>query len=65
MSTSSINISLGLDDTIDLEALGLDCGYNVVTTGGDTFERLFDAYEMGRMGFSKSRVPGSGFGVQM
>ncbi len=54
MSTSSINISLGLGETIDLEALGLDCGYNVVTTGGDTFNRLFDEYEMGRMGFSKS-----------
>ena len=54
MSTSSLNVSLGLDDTIDLGVLGLDCGYNVVTTGADTFDRLFDEYETGRMEFSES-----------
>lgn len=36
MSTSAINISLGLDDKLDLAGLGMDCGYNVITTGGDT-----------------------------
>jgi len=52
MSTSSMNVALGLDDDIDLAGLGLDCGYNVITTGGDSFDRLFDAFEEGRMGFS-------------
>jgi phytoene dehydrogenase-like protein len=55
MSTSSMNISLGLDDKIDLEALGLDCGYNVLTTGGDSYDRLFDAYERGEIGFTDQR----------
>jgi len=52
MSCSSMNLSIGLDDKIDLEGLGMDCGYNVITTGGDTFDRLFDAYEKGEIGFT-------------
>ena len=52
MSTSSMNLSIGLDDKIDLAGLGLDCGYNVITTGGDTYDRLFEAYERGEIGFS-------------
>ncbi len=55
MSTSSINVSLGLDDKLDLAGLGMDCGYNVITTGGDTYDRLFDAYEKGDIGFSDKR----------
>ncbi|MFX1570339.1 MAG: phytoene desaturase family protein [Promethearchaeota archaeon] len=55
MSTSSINISLGLDDKLDLAGLGMDCGYNVITTGGDTYDRLFDAYEAGEIGFTDKR----------
>lgn len=55
MSTSSMNLSIGLDDKIDLAALGLDCGYNVITTGGDTYDRLFDAYENGEIAFSEKR----------
>ncbi len=47
MSTSSITISLGLDDKIDLDALGMDCGYNVITTGEGTFEYLFKAFDKG------------------
>ncbi|MHB9027243.1 MAG: phytoene desaturase family protein [Candidatus Latescibacterota bacterium] len=43
MSTSSLHVSLGLDDRIDLAAGGLNCGYTVITTGGGTFERLFAA----------------------
>ncbi len=52
MSTSSMNLSIGLDDEIDLAGLGLDCGYNVITTGGDTYDRLFEAYEKGQIAFS-------------
>ncbi|MFX1323103.1 MAG: phytoene desaturase family protein [Promethearchaeota archaeon] len=55
MSCSSINLSIGLDDQIDLAALGLDCGYNVITTGGDTYDQLFDLYEKGEMGFTDTR----------
>ena len=54
-STSSFNVSLGLDDKLDLAALGMDCGYNVIATGGDTYNRLFDAYEKGEIGFSESK----------
>ncbi|TFG21995.1 MAG: NAD(P)/FAD-dependent oxidoreductase, partial [Promethearchaeota archaeon] len=52
MSTSSMNLSIGLDDNIDLAGLGLDCGYNVITTGGDTYDKLFEAYEKGKIAFS-------------
>ena len=52
MSTSSMNLSLGLDNEINLAGLGLDCGYNVITTGGNTYDRLFEAYEKGKIAFS-------------
>ncbi|MFX0005627.1 MAG: phytoene desaturase family protein [Promethearchaeota archaeon] len=55
MSCSSMNLSIGVDDEIDLEALGLDCGYNVITSGEDTYDRLFDSYEKGEIGFSDNR----------
>ena len=45
MSASSITISLGLDEDIDLQSLGLDCGYNIITTGKGTFEKLFIAFD--------------------
>ena len=41
--------------TSGVASLGLDCGYNVITTGGDTYDRLFDAYESGEIGFSDKR----------
>lgn len=47
MSASSITVSLGLDDAIDLKGLGLDCGYNIITTGEGTFEKLFQAFDRG------------------
>jgi all-trans-retinol 13,14-reductase len=49
MSASSITINLGLDDHINLKNHGLDCGYNIITTGGDTFERLFQAFDRNEM----------------
>jgi phytoene dehydrogenase-like protein len=52
MSTSSMNISIGLDDEIDLASLGLDCGYNVITTGGDVYDRLYDDMEKGKIGYT-------------
>ena len=55
MSTSSMNVSIGLDDEIDLAALGLDCGYNVITTGGDVYDRLFDDMEKGKIGYSDEK----------
>jgi len=55
MSTSSMNLSIGLGDQIDLEALGMDCGYNVISTGGDTYDRLFEAYEKGEIAFTEKR----------
>ncbi len=55
MSCSSMNLSIGVDDKIDLESLGLDCGYNVITSGGDTYDRLFDSYENGEIGFNDER----------
>jgi phytoene dehydrogenase-like protein len=45
MSPSAMTVSLGLDDAIDLQSLGLDCGYNVITTGKGTFEKLFKAFD--------------------
>jgi all-trans-retinol 13,14-reductase len=52
MSASAITINLGLDNKIDLANLGLDCGYNILTTGKDTFEKLFKAFDKNEPGFS-------------
>jgi phytoene dehydrogenase-like protein len=52
MSPSSMIVSLGLDDSIDLMGLGMDCGYNVITTGRGTFEKLFKAFDRGETGYS-------------
>jgi phytoene dehydrogenase-like protein len=54
MSPSAMSIHLGLDGAIDLDALGLDCGYNVITTGKGTFEKLFQAFDRGELGISKT-----------
>ena len=52
MSVSSINISLGLDDGIDMTKLDLDYPYNVVSTGLGTAEKLFDGVLAGDNAFS-------------
>ncbi len=52
MSTSSMNVSIGLDDEIDLGGLGLDCGYCVISSGGDIYDRLFDDMENGKIGYT-------------
>ncbi len=53
LSTSSLHISLGLEPDFDLRGLELDGGYNVVTTGHGTFERLFSAFDRGELGYSQ------------
>ena len=55
MSTLSVKISLGLDNELDLAGLGMDCGYNVITTGGDTFSALWDSFKEGGIGFNENR----------
>ncbi|MBA7555547.1 hypothetical protein ES705_48216 [subsurface metagenome] len=50
-----MNIALGLDNKLDLYGLGMDCGYNVITTGGETFSRLFAEYEEGKIGFTEKK----------
>jgi phytoene dehydrogenase-like protein len=52
MSPSSVNVALGLDDSIDLTKLDLDYPYNVVSTGLGTAEKLFNAFLAGNHGFS-------------
>ena len=52
MSTSSINVALGLDDKIDMTKLDLDYPYNVVSTGLGTAEKLFDGFLAGDQAFS-------------
>jgi|APIni6443716594_1056825.scaffolds.fasta_scaffold28037_1 phytoene dehydrogenase-like protein len=53
MSTSSINIALGLDDDIDLSKMDLDYPYNVVSTGLGTSEKLFEGFMAGDNAFSE------------
>ena len=53
MSTSSINIALGLDDKIDLAGMDLDYPYNVVSTGLGTSEKLFNGFLEGNNAFSE------------
>lgn len=45
MSPSAFTIHLGLDNDLDLKHLGYNCGYNVLTTGHQAHEALFDAWE--------------------
>lgn len=52
MSSSSMNIALGLDDKIDMTSMDLDYPYNVVSTGLGTTDKLFDAFMEGRNAFS-------------
>ncbi|MBN1822217.1 MAG: NAD(P)/FAD-dependent oxidoreductase [Prolixibacteraceae bacterium] len=47
MSASALIISLGLDSEINLKEKGFECGYNVLTTGGETFENLFKLFDRG------------------
>jgi all-trans-retinol 13,14-reductase len=49
MSPSGFSIQLGLDHAIDLEGLGFNCGYNVLTSDAGAFEKLFDAWERGEL----------------
>ncbi|MBN2281769.1 MAG: NAD(P)/FAD-dependent oxidoreductase [Candidatus Marinimicrobia bacterium] len=44
ISPSGFSIHLGLDDKIDLNALGFNCGYNVLTTPG-AFEKAFGHWD--------------------
>jgi all-trans-retinol 13,14-reductase len=52
MSPSSFNVSLGLDDKIDLSKLDIDYPYNLVSTGLGTAEKLFDGFLAGDNAFS-------------
>ncbi len=52
MSPSAITIHLGLSDNIDLKQSGFDCGYNVLTTGKGTFEKMFRAFDEGTTAFN-------------
>ncbi len=53
MSASAFMINLGLDEEIDLEALGFNCGYNLLTTGKGIFNKLYKTYEKGDRFMSK------------
>ncbi len=54
MSPSSVTVSLGLDDGVDLKGLGMDCGYNVITTGRGTFKKLFEAFDRGETAYTET-----------
>lgn len=49
MSPSSMAIHLGLDGKLNLISLGYNCGYNVLTTGHTSHERMFDEWEKGNL----------------
>ena len=56
MSPSGFSIQLGLDDDLDLESLGFNCGYNVLTTPG-AHEKIFNAYETGPEALAGRSLP--------
>lgn len=49
MSPSGFAIQLGLDDHIDLNALGFNCGYNVLTSDAGAHEAMFSAWDDNRL----------------
>jgi len=44
-SPSSFTIHLGLDDRIDLQSMGFNCGYNILTTGRQAHEEAFRCWD--------------------
>jgi len=52
MSPSGFAIQLGLDDHIDLNSLGFNCGYNVLTSGAKAHQRAFRKWENNEFVFS-------------
>jgi all-trans-retinol 13,14-reductase len=49
MSPSGFSINIGLDDDIDLNALGFNCGYNVLTSSINAHAKMFDAWQKGKL----------------
>lgn len=45
MSPSGFAVHIGLDEKLDLEKLGFNCGYNVLTSDLLTHAKMFDAWE--------------------
>lgn len=54
MSSSSFNVSLGLDDKIDMSKLDMDYPYIVLSTELGTTDRLFDSFLKGENGFTET-----------
>lgn len=53
MSASALMINLGLDDRIDLKTLGFNCGYNLLTTGRGIYNKMYTAFERGKLFLSR------------
>ena len=49
MSPSGFSIQLGLDEDIDLNALGFNCGYNVLTSSATAHSKMFEAWKKGKL----------------
>lgn len=53
MSGSGFMINLGLDAQIDLAGMGFNCGYNLLTTGKGVYNRLYEAFDAGKLLMSR------------
>lgn len=49
MSPSGFSIQLGLDDKINLHELGFNCGYNVLSSGAGSFQKMFKEWDSNRL----------------
>jgi all-trans-retinol 13,14-reductase len=53
MTTSSFNVNLGIDDSKILTERGLNCGYELLTSGNNAFSQLYNAFEKNEFGMSR------------
>ncbi len=54
MTTSAFTVSLGLDDDEIPGIERLQCGYALLTSGNDAYEKLYNAFEDGKSGFTEN-----------
>lgn len=51
MTSSAFTVNIGLDTNFDLSSFALNGGYQLVTTGGKTYDKLYAAHQENRMAY--------------
>lgn len=54
MSPSSLHISLGLDDKIDMKRFNLSTGYNILSSGGNVNLKLYEMFDRNQVEYDET-----------